>query len=43
MRTLRSLPAFFLAVLLAAGAAAPTTAQEAPARLVVFESFMRPG
>jgi hypothetical protein len=43
MRALRSLSALPLAVLLAAGAAAPATAQETPARVVVFESFMRPG
>jgi hypothetical protein len=38
MRTLR-LSGFTLAMLLLAGAAA---SQESPARLVVFEDFMRP-
>jgi hypothetical protein len=47
MRTFRY-PAFPLAALLIAGAAAGQTAQaeragQTPVRLVVFESFMRPG
>lgn len=43
MRVPRSFPTLSLAVLLAAGTAASAAAQDLPVRLVVFESFMRPG
>jgi hypothetical protein len=43
MRAPRSLRVLPLLALVAAAAAAPAAAQDSPVRLVVFESFMRPG